>query len=219
MATPDDYREHGRKIAPMTWGGIYGSRFIGAHGLMLDALAQMAVDAVRVGMLASYSFSDDAADYRGAERRIRRHPGETAASYKARIENAFEAWQTAGSDTCIIARFAELGMAVTIENVHTWDWDGDTVHASRFWVRIPSGQHSWTNGWTIGATNQIGAGLTIGLSGSPEEFESLRRIVRTFKAGEEICAGIIVELGSLSAPDGTWDRWENRDTDGRYVAG
>lgn len=216
----DFYREHTYNLSPPFMRGTLGERLVGYQGLQLDIIAEATHRSVLARWIYSPELPDDAVSRIGDERSMPRYPIESSADHLARLKEAWNAWAEAGTDKGMIKRFAELGLTVTIQENHTWDWDGDSDYWSRFWVVIAT--HPWSGPPTWDSPGIWDDGGVWDVSASQQEVETLRSIVRRWKPARMICDSIIVvhTPGSWSGtPDGTWDQWANRDTGAAYISG
>lgn len=105
-----------------------------AFGMMKDAIADGAMAAVRarIVMLAP----DDGLAYLGADLQIERGPGESADSYRARLQRAIPAWEKAGSDAGVVEQLAAIGLTARVKRNNQWDWDGHPGNVAPWWARM-----------------------------------------------------------------------------------
>jgi len=215
-----DWREWMYRQSPGFLRNTWGQRFMGVLGLMLDALSEGTQQAVTARFFKSKTFPDDAYPLLGAERSMPRFPAESLAAYRARVLDAWNAWQQAGTAIGIIDQLGKLGFTATIYQNHEWDWDSDPANWSRIWVVITA--HPWTNDGDWGDPGIWGDGGTWGSNASREEVRSVQNLVRQWKPAHVVVEHVIVVLdgGSWSpTPTGDWDRWENRSAAAIYWPG
>jgi hypothetical protein len=84
------------------WAGLC---FVG------DVCADMLLRAAMSGMILTSYCTEDALALVGRERRLPRYPGETVEQYRARVHDAWDAWEFAGSDKGIIGQMQAAGYA------------------------------------------------------------------------------------------------------------
>jgi len=194
----------------------------------------------------------------GRDRRVFRGLQESDESYRNRLIRWLDDRKNAGTSIALAERLAEyLGPLPRIRIVDnsgnwltrdpdgtitrqslpgSWNWDGNTVAWTRFWVVIyPNGL--WTEGqtWNGAGTQAWGdQGHTWGSTATPDEISMLRSIIDDWKPKFARCEKIILAFDSASftpgsaEPDGTWDKWsknvagvqvKNRLQTARYVEG
>jgi len=212
-------------LSPTVFRGPWGERVMGAFvGMTGDLLAEADKQAVSAGMVGSATFPADGMVKLGNERRLPRYEADTDATYKARLQDAWDAWTKAGGQAGIKGQLEAYGLSnITFKIDSDWNWDG-TSYKSRFWVLIGEGGHPWLDTQhTYGDGSKYDSSYTYGSTATPSEVAVVRDIVRRFKAGDEICANIIVIFDdtawAAAQPNGTWGRWENRNAAAVYWRG
>jgi hypothetical protein len=143
-------------------------RYIYAAVILLDALYDMLLGALRIRFPGEYSEESDA--QLSAERRLWRSPNESAASFAARLRNWWDVAKHCGTFYSLALRVQEYLLpatwAVTIATQNggrlytlaangtyftsssSWDWDGDSTAWSRFWV-ILENEHLGVSGTAL----------------------------------------------------------------------
>ncbi len=222
MALPSNFRDYVAKISPGTWRREWGQKFVqGAIGLLFDMLAEGTQTAVISSKFGSRNFPDDVPEVIGRERHLPRFPGESMASYSARVHNAWSLWKQAGTNGGIIAMFAALGLTVTVMSNAEWNWDSQPENWSRIWVVFQEG--SWGTSGTWGDGSKWGDGSLWGIGATRDEVRAVRDIVRKFKPAHVICPAICVVFDAVTwaaeQPDGTWDVLPNRSGAAIYLDG
>lgn len=186
------YTEYVVALAPPWLRGRWGEAWHRAHGLVLDMVAEGAVQATKARLLRHGP--DDALPYAGADRQIERAPGESTESYRARLLGAFETWRLAGTNKGILSALAVIGYTkAAIYESHGWfpldpEW-------WRFWLVLdpPSGFSTWklSDGTKLGekivGLDKLGADAKAAIT-------LLRRVVRKWKAAHTLCIKVIVVL-------------------------
>lgn len=223
MAT---WQETIRNLLPgtLTEEDGWADRFTGYIGLVWDTLQQGAGEAVRASWLLEDTYPEDALELTGSERSMPRYPGESAASYQARLHGAWDAWTYAGNESAIIGQLEAFGLTdVEIITARDWDWDslapgggtweegvGGEDNWSRFWVVIKG--HPWTQDNTLE-----------GFDATEEEIAAVRDICQRWKSAEALNPWIIIVFDeptwASEQPDGTWYDHRNRSRSALYVDG
>lgn len=214
MATT--YEQDAATTGPVWLRGPVGVRVRGAFGAACD----WAFDTLKQAVLARFvsKAPEDALGYLGAERSIERYPGDTLATYRARVQAAWTLWQLGGTAAGIIAALESIGFtSVRIYTANgsgpagelTWPPDGDAANWSRFWVLIDvSGSEANPFNWqrvTWGDGHKYGGGWTWGSTATVAQVRLVRRVIRVWKAAHEVHAGTFVDL-----PGGPRLRWEGQ---------
>jgi len=101
------------QIPPPSLCGPWGSKLLGITALMADASMHSLACAVRAPWLRSKYSPDDALPLIGNERMMSAYPAETAATYRARLLDAWNAWGWAGDEASIEGQFEAAGYTAT----------------------------------------------------------------------------------------------------------
>jgi len=217
------YRQHVESISPTILVGDVARRFIaGSLSLVADSIASWSAQALRARLFNDPAQPTDALSLQGEERLSPRYAVDTDATYRARLRSAWDRWKQGGSEIGMLAELAAYGLAAEIVLNSEWDWDGDATNWSRFWVVLVS--HPWTPPPDLGDPGLALDGTwTLGSSATPEEVDTVRKIVRRWKPGHMACANIILVFDTdgwpSNQPDGTWDNPLNRFEDACYWHG
>lgn len=147
----------------------------------------------------------DALPYQGRDRRIMQAPGETDAQYAARLLNAHDIWQWAGTPTAMFNVFAPLLDAdkLAVAPNHQVILDGNAEWFSRF--VILASYHRWETDSAWDGTADEWADVTSETWDSTatiEELDYIRHEVRTFKSPWSFP----VVLAAALVGDGIWDQ-------------
>jgi hypothetical protein len=209
---PATYESDAAVTGPTWLRGPVAVRIRAAIGVALDH----GFDGLKQAVLARFvqRAPADALSDLGDERHIEQYPGDTTATYRARVLLAWDLWQQGGTAAGIIAALKSIGF--TSVRIYTangsgmpgegvWPPDGDTSNWSRFWVLIDvSGSEVNPFAWVrvLWGDRPFGTDWTWGSTATPGQVALVRRVVRLWKAAHEICGGIFVDL-----PDGTRLRW------------
>lgn len=102
------------------------------NGLFPDLVSEAAQQATKVHFVGTPGLPDDALPYVGAQKDIDRYPGETVASYKARIATGIQDHIEGGTDIRV-----EEDLAIA--------YAAGEIFEDSEWVRPP--QPFWTNNW------------------------------------------------------------------------
>jgi hypothetical protein len=170
----------------------------------------------------------DALPHLGNDRRLRRYIVETDEDYRARLERAVEIWESGGAAPCIIgelnsASYEESQVHSPLDWVRTpLDWpsqiwvflprqahlDGTPFHFCGAGVSAGSGAAICGTGTTfkppkrVGSADAVVGSHLIGITGPIEHIVELQHIVKTFKAGHEVCRQIVIEIHGHTAGTG-----------------
>ncbi len=158
--------------------------------------------AMRLAWLAEPESPDDVLPLIGSERGMPRYPGETAAQYRARLLDAWDAYTFAGSEGTIVAQFAHAGYPGTsiYFDPAALGPNGEAApYWSQFWVTFPySSGHPVTGdgpewgGFTYGDGTVYGLGVTVAF------YQLIHGIVRKWKPSRWVCRGFHFELADTS---------------------
>lgn len=231
---PYRFRTAIQNIAPAWLQRQWGSRFLYAIGLNWDAFAEAARQGVRARCPGVDGAPTDALAYIGRDRVLIRGPAESDDAFAARLRQAFEAWQRAGSmegqmrqcqafftPTSIIAlmvnnqaRWAYIGttggpIEYSVGDPAAWNWDGSSSTWARCWLilHIPG---DWMRYWGD-STWGTGSWGTIKPATYPQ---SLRQIVAAWKSAATVVQIILAyepewpdpaHAPDVDYPDGTWN--------------
>lgn len=197
------YDQYELQSAPPWLQNPVGENWLTALGILKDGLVEGAIAAVKCRWSAVAP--EDALPYIGRERSLDRLAAEPIAAYRARLQNAWTAWQYAGTKKGILDAAALLGLtgALIKENA---DW---TVPPSlgysagqewwRFWV-IVDRPHPFSIAWAIGDGTLVSGPsaptvptILIGLRPF-DVYASLVKIIRTWKPAHALLANMTVIL-------------------------
>lgn len=209
------YREYLTKLVPPWLQRAVGELFLGAHGDELDVLATKAKDATKAGFVADAP--SDALRYHGRERVLPRFAGEADASHRARLVAAWDTYETAGTRAGPLSTGGTYGLvgmleaaldpSVTVQvKAYRDPYLGPLRRGywSEFWVvlsGVPWARRTWGDGSEWG--RPAGAPRTWGSTATRAEVETLKNIVRTFKAAHEWCPAIVVAFSGRTWGDGS----------------
>lgn len=213
-------------MSPTWMSREFGEKFVlGLMGYMGDALLEASLNATRAPWLLEETSPQDAVDLQVYETGLRRYPSETDAEHRARVQDPWTTWGTAGSKDGTGGvgegiegqlHLAGYPNAFTMAD-YEWTFDADSgVWWSRFWVIIPASDHSWTDDGAWDDPGVYDDGYVWDMTATEEEIRSLRQLIRTFKGAHDICPSIIVMRdGELwDFPSGLWSdpgNWDDGD--------
>lgn len=186
-------------VLPKPFSARLSSAWFGVlDSLTGDLLAEGESLALRAPWLRDSESPDDVLPLVGGERGMPRYPGETAAQYRARLLDAWNAYTFAGAEQTIVAQFAHAGYPGTeIQfDAAALGPNGEAApYWSQFWVYFPlsSGHPVTGNGPTWGSFN-YGDGTVYGLGVTVGFYQLIHGIVRKWKPTRWICRGFIFEL-------------------------
>jgi hypothetical protein len=164
----------------------------GAFGVIAEGLADQQTRACCAGMLASPHSPDDALPLAGRERGdLPRYPGETAAQYRLRLIDAYNAWGFGGADQSIVSQLDLAGFpgAQIAYYANRVGPRGEPApYLSQFWVTFPDGSLNlvpavW--GQMVYGCFWWGRGAL-----SIDDASRFWSIVRKFKPVNYVCRGI-----------------------------
>lgn len=217
------YRQHVELISPTVLLGENASRYIaGELSLIADMMASWSVQSGRAPNFTDPYQPVDALALLGDERLSPRYAIDTDATYRARLRNAWERWKQGGSEIGLKAELAAYGLTAEVKLNNEWDWDGNAANWSRFWVVLHD--HPWLPPAELGEPGPVLDGTTtLGSTATPEEVDTVRKIVRRWKPAHMVCSHIILVFDETAwastQPDGTWAESWNRCADACYWPG
>ena len=179
------YRRAAEQLSPTVLRGEVPGLDFGARlrdswiGLPLDILSEWANQGVKARFFDSNTFPADALPLLGAERLIERYPADTDETYKARLKDAWNIWQEAGTQAGIRRQLEAFGLRdIEFRSNTDWNWDNQPDNWSRFWVILNKSGHSFEKGRIWGDGSVWGGGWTWGSTATFEEVSTIRRIIR-----------------------------------------
>jgi hypothetical protein len=207
------------RLPAKPWKGPLGERFVGLVGGMFGNLiaegASLAIEAF--WLIAGQP--PDVLTYQGGDKRLRKYLAETFDQYRARLERAVEIWEIGGTEECTEDELTSAGyVGASVRSPLNWtrtplNW------WSEFWIFLPFSSHADGSPVTLcgsgalcgsgvlagdgtpfgppprcGTTGSIVGQVMCGISGPIERVTELRYIAKNFKAGENVCRQIIVEI-------------------------
>jgi hypothetical protein len=190
--------------------GPRGRAWFAVHGRAKDHMVRAARVAVKAAFVADCPL--DALAYHVRARLLPRYPGDTDATYRARLDQAWSLWALAGTRAGLLALLAALGFPhaaiydardPTPPGEVSWPPDGNPGNWSRFWVFLDTSLDN-PFGWTLqtwGGGWHWGDGSTWGSTATPGQVAMIRGALRLFKPAHVIVGGIFVDVG------GTRLRW------------
>jgi hypothetical protein len=204
------WREYAELIGPPWSKRYWGQRFwLGLLGYIGDLVAEAGAQAVRAHMLREDSSPGDALPPIGNERQMPRYPAETNANYRARLIDAWDAWQGAGTNPGIVSQYNAYGLSnVVVRSFHDgWGFENPPVMSrwSRFVVIIEQ-PHPWSTSYTYGSGILYGTPITFGSTATPDEAETVKAIALKWKPAHSINPYVLVVLEHeyYGDPDLVW---------------
>jgi hypothetical protein len=204
---PTTYAEYQAGLHPTALQGPFGAAWGRALGTLKDQhvdLAKQAVKARFVGIAPA-----DALPLVGLERQIERGPGESDASYRARLLAAPDAWAWAGTTKGLLEYALAPAGFTNARVIINADWaaaggvppDGNAAFWSRFWVVIsaphPWTRRTWNSGWLYGTP----AGQTWDSDATASDVARVERLVKRWAPGHATAMGAFIVFGSSLVPD------------------
>lgn len=158
--------------------------------------------ALRLAWISDPESPDDVLPIVGAERGMPRYPGETAKQYRARLQDAWNAYTFAGAEQTIVAQFAHAGYPGTqiVFDAAALGPNGEAApYWSQFWIYFPhSSGHPVTSPGTNWGSFNFGDGTVYGLGVPIEYYALIHGIVRKWKPTRWICRGFKFQLADTS---------------------
>lgn len=166
----------------------------GSIGAQWDAINTEYIDATKARFPALAPA--DALVWLGMERKLEQVPGETAESFAARLEGAWDTYQWAGTDKALIDAMALLGYSsVQVVRNNPTPPDGDDSKVSRIWLHIQQPHSISKRKWGAGG-NKWGepGGRLWGTNATREQVELIRRALQKWKASHCWVESVVVEF-------------------------
>lgn len=190
-----------------------GQAFVGAlHGFLADGIAAAASQAVRSPWMTLKDQPDDALAPIGSERNMPRYPGESTASYRARLHGAWRAYARAGDESSILTQLAAAGYAgaVIFDAWTTAIYPPLDCNGNRWWSRfivffpvgapnVPGPPKTWDSfSWDDGTVYDM--------TGNSDAVATIRGIVAKWKPVRWRFSGLIFQLSGFAYDEGRkWD--------------
>ncbi len=167
-----------------------------------DSAAEAMSLAIRLAWLADPESPDDVLSLVGAERGMPRYPSESAAQYRARLLDAWNAYTLAGSEGTIVQQFEHAGypdVEIYFDAAALGPNGEAAPYWSQFWVYFPhsSGHPVTTDGPEWGSF-VYGDGTVYGLGVNVSFYQLIHGIVRKWKPSRWVCRGFRFELADTS---------------------
>ncbi|MEN6535511.1 MAG: hypothetical protein ABFD89_17740 [Bryobacteraceae bacterium] len=201
-----NWRTWVESLVPGWLQGYWGSRFTGILSLFADATAQGASEALRAPWLKEETSPDDCLHLAGSECRMPRYPNETPATYRARLNGVWEAWEFAGDELAIEGQLHAAGFttAYVTTDITREGPDGQAApYWSQFWVHFPPG-----SGVVVNLTVRLWDGTYLwdgAIDWQPtnltrEQIATMIGIIRQWKPADWVCRALVFDFYS-----GLWD--------------
>lgn len=213
---PSDSVEYGQRILPRWARGFWADKFTAVvFGVVGDAL-KAAGKASALSSLVEYA-PDDAVPAHARARGMDRVAGETIASWRLRLLDAWGFWSTLHSHNATFRDFeAALRLYCQLPTqLFLYDYlaDGDDFLGGAGGGLEDSNYENWsrfaiviqeTHGWVrpvVGPGLVVGPDLMVGLSMTSTELARIRRYFQAFKPGHTVGTEIWVLLDGTPAED------------------
>lgn len=197
------FRDLVTSVLPRPFSQRLSAGFFGVLcGFTGDTLADAMSLAARMPLLKDPASPDDVLPLIGDERGMPRYPIETAAQYRARLIDAWNAYKFAGAEQTITAQFAHAGypgVAIQFDPAALGPNGEAAPYWSQFWVYFPfsSGHPVTSHGKNWGAFNW-GDGTVYGLGVTVAFYQLIHGITRKWKPSRWICRGFRFQLADTS---------------------
>lgn len=177
------------------WFGVLG-------GYTGDIIADGLTNALRAAWIRDDQSPDDVLPLVGSERGMPLYPGETLAGYRARLEDAWNAYVFAGAEQTIESQFEHAGypgVNITFDAAALGPKGEAAPYWSQFWVYFPysSGHPVTADGPKWNAFN-YGDGTVYGLGVPVGFYQLIHGIVRKWKPTRWVCRGFKFQLANSS---------------------
>ncbi len=170
----------------------WGARLAYIPALLSDAVRALALEAVRAGIISQAP--TDGLPYIGEDRVLEHGIGETAATFRARCQDAWDSWEFAGTEAGMLEQLRAWLPGAGISILTPLDWGG-AADFSRIWVVIEK-PHPWVP-WLVGDGTLVGQfGRTVGSTATVREVKTAQRIVQAWKPAHYRCIHIVVNLSN-----------------------
>lgn len=185
------FRRYIEERQPAIFKNYFGSRFVGALGLVVDAAATAQIDAWKAFLQKRVDGpSYDALNILGSETSIPQLAREDWLTYENRLQDPWETWSYAGSEDCLTEQLTQ-SIFTDAEVIRYYGNGSD----SEFIVFFPTGSHPVTAPPAEVGSFVVGDGTLLGPVGlDPEEMESLRAMIRHWKPVLHKCPYAIFQL-------------------------
>lgn len=157
-----------------------GYFYAGTIGAVADALLEGARQAFVQGLPGHPEQVEDSLNQVGADRQLFRYRGESLASWSARVQNAWQSYEQAGTSIQVLRAVNEWGhirFPLVWDSTHVFLTEGSWA---MFVVWVGAGVLPWTTATTYGSGHVYGeVNLMYGISGAQlEDVVTLARIVK-----------------------------------------
>lgn len=155
-----------------------GRRLVGLKGVFANAIVEGGNQAFYAGLPGHPEQAPDAANATGVARRLFKFRNETAASWAARLQGAWDQYEIGGMPEGVIAAVVEWADAINPA------YSGDPPHLAegtwaRFEVYLPFGLVPWTHPYDWdGAASYGDADALYNMRANAVDVDHLRRLVR-----------------------------------------
>lgn len=239
------FRDTLRRVVPAWLKGYWGERYLYAHGVQLDAIADATVAGVKMRFPGVYS--GESLPLLGRDRGIWRGLEETDEAYAERLSRWWQDRRMKGHPYALgfqlqaalfphrprVRVINQRGDWYTVNSDGStehheaaWDWDGNINPWGRFWVIIYPPPGLWTKRGKWGDGSKWGKG-TWGTTATRAQAAMVRAIIREWQSAHAKCEKIIIALDPESfdpattpaseLPDGKWGAWSKDDGTGARV--
>ena len=228
-------------VVPRWLRGRYVSRLLYTIGLHVDLLRELLL----LGLTARFpGYHRDATPYLCRDLKVQRGPEESEEQITARLRARRQTATTKGNTVSILrdlqaylmphaprirvvdnsGHYVEISREGAIsEGEQPWNWDGNTALWSRYWVLIWPPPELWQNEGNFGDPGLVGDGGVIGSTATPAVVAGVRAVIADSGSPNSRHVNTIViwddDAWLTQQPDGTWDRFGQRNPTVSYWAG
>lgn len=167
-----------------------------------DIISDGMTNALRAAWIKDAQSPDDVLPLIGSERGMPRYPEETLTGYRARVDDAWNAYVFAGSEQTIESQFEHAGypgVQIQFDAAALGPKGEAAPYWSQFWVYFPysSGHPVTAPGTNWGAFN-YGDGTVYGLGVGTGFYQLIHGIVGKWKPTRWVCRGFKFQLADTS---------------------
>lgn len=197
--TAADFAEYQLELMPSSWlRGPFGASWATSFGAVKHKVHVLAAEATKAGIIREAP--PDALIHKGRERDLERMPGESDATYAARLEDAWNAYEKSATDLGIIDAIKLLGLTAHIRRDRQWKHD-DTVPGTiwaRMWIIIVDPPWPFIEDFTALAAKYptmadwAAAKVGFGVEAPLDTIAQITRIAKKWTSADVLVVNIIV---------------------------
>ena len=188
-----------------------GENWATAFGIMKDGIVEGSIAAVKTRFVQTAP--EDALALAGYERSMPQSPIESGYAYRARLLNAWNVWQYAGTRKGLVDAIALLGVNATVyENK---DWAQPAGLWADFWVYLFQ-PHPFSVSFYVGDGTTCGSGVTIGVKPG-NLYAALVNTIKQWRPAHAHLASLGIVFSGLIVGVGGWTVGSSNTVGGQRV--